>query len=90
MTSARDDYLKALKSDAESYPEGMEEALNIILDQDLELMTRTINEIYDSGVEWFEKTGGSDAELQAYKDKLAKLRDECLADIEQTCSDLRP
>lgn len=67
----------------------MAEARNSIIDQDLEHMTTNINEIYDSGIQWLEEAGGSDPDLQNYKDKLAALRDSCIAELEQTADDLR-
>jgi hypothetical protein len=42
MESTRNDYVESFKNEAKNYPAGMEEALNYILDEDHELMTRTI------------------------------------------------
>ena len=89
MESAKNDFINTLNNDAKSFPEEMGEAHNNVINDDLESMTKNINEIYDSGVEWLEEAGGSSADVQAYKDKLAQLRDSCLAELEQTANDLK-
>ena len=90
LESTRDSYVQALNNDYGDWPEGGEEALNLLLDDDYELMTRTLNETYDSGVEWLEETDGPDDERQSYIDDLATVRDECLSVVTQTIEGLRP
>ncbi len=89
MESAKNDFVNSLNSDAESFPKEMAEGRNSVIDDDLEHMTNNINEIYDSGIQWLEEAGEADADLQTYKDKLAALRDSCIAELEQTANDLK-
>ena len=90
LESTRDNYIEALERDYGDWPEGIEEALDMLLDDDYELMTRTINETYESGVEWLEETDGADDERQAFIDSLAEVRDQCLADVTQAIDSYRP
>ena len=82
MESTRDSFIEALKKDAQDYS-GSAEALNAALDDDLERMKKNLNEIYDSGVKRYGEIGGSDADIQAYTERLAIMRDVCIAAIEQ-------
>lgn len=90
MESTRDDYIHSLTTDYKDWAPEMAEALNHWLDTDWELMSRTLGEIYDSGVTWLKETGEPEEDVQVYADRLAAVRDQCLAAVEQTIKDLRP